>query len=279
MKDREMERREKMQEHFRFFHIRDAKDSPSDYHYHDVAHMVFLLSGCVTYVMEGKSYTLQAGDVLLIPKHRIHMLRSEQTIPCERIVLWLNETYLRSYDEQAELLRCFAQAQSRDFHLLRFSQERWQACRALLEQLEEAVQSEEYGHRLLADTLFLQLLLTVNQESLRERPAAERSACRSDAKIDEVIRYIPTHLQEDLSVETLSERFSMSRYYLMHRFKEVSGTTIHRYISQKRLLHADELIRSGVPVLKAAERAGFRDYSTFLRAYRTAFGVKPRENK
>ena len=49
------------------------------------------------------------------------------------------------------------------------------------------------------------------------------------------------------------------------------------YIRQKRLQQAAEQIRLGVPVLKAAGDAGFRDYSVFLRAFRGAFGKSPRQ--
>ena len=63
----------------------------------------------------------------------------------------------------------------------------------------------------------------------------------------------------------------------MHRFKEVTGYTLHQYISQKRLVWAGELIRSGMPVMKAAEQAGFSEYSTFLRAFRGTFHMSPRE--
>ena len=81
---------------------------------------------------------------------------------------------------------------------------------------------------------------------------------------------------EELTVEGLAREFFISRYYLMHRFKEMTGYTVHQYISEKRLLRAGELIRSGVPVLQAAEQTGFRDYSTFLRAFRRLFGASPR---
>ena len=46
---------------------------------------------------------------------------------------------------------------------------------------------------------------------------------------------------------------------------------------QKRLLRAGELIREGVPVMKAAEQAGFPEYSTFLRAFQSTFHVSPRQ--
>ena len=96
-------------------------------------------------------------------------------------------------------------------------------------------------------------------------------------KMEEVLKYITRHLEEDLSVDALAKQFYLSRYYLMHRFKAVTGYTIHQYVSQKRLLRAGELIRQGVPVMKAAEQAGFSDYSTFLRAFQNTFHMSPRE--
>ena len=98
-----------------------------------------------------------------------------------------------------------------------------------------------------------------------------------DPKVEEILKYIAAHLEENLTVDSLAKRFYLSRYYLMHRFKAVSGYTVHQYISQKRLLRAGELIRSGVPVMKAAEQAGFSEYSTFLRAFQNTFHMSPRE--
>ena len=95
--------------------------------------------------------------------------------------------------------------------------------------------------------------------------------------MEEILQYIAANLTEDLGVETLSLRFYLSRYYLMHRFKEVTGYTVHQYISQKRLLAAAELLRQGVSVTKAAEQAGFREYSTFLRSFRAMFHMTPKE--
>ena len=56
---------------------------------------------------------------------------------------------------------------------------------------------------------------------------------------------------------------------------ESSMTEEDSYVST--LMTSLELIRSGVPVMKAAEQAGFSEYSTFLRAFRGTFHMSPRE--
>ena len=107
----------------------------------------------------------------------------------------------------------------------------------------------------------------MNRDVLRSRTAQEeRDSYRVDPKMEEILRYILSHLEEDLTVETLSRQFFISRYYLMHRFKAVTGYTVHQYITQKRLLRAGELIRSGVPVMKAAEQAVQADLAALISA-------------
>lgn len=145
-----------------------------------------------------------------------------------------------------------------------------------IQRLEEALHSTEFGASRMADTLCQQLLIDVNRD-IRRDARIDAGSYQVDPKVEEILRYIAGHLEEDLTVDALAGRFYLSRYYLMHRFKAVTGCTIHQYISQKRLLRAGELIRSGIPVMKAAEQVGFSEYSTFLRAFRSTFHMNPRE--
>ena len=133
--------------------------------------------------------------------------------------------------------------------------------------------------RLLADTCVLQLMIALNRDLQAANALPDAAAYRFDPKMEEVTRFIREHLAEELTIERLAGTFFLSRFYLMHRFKDVYGCTVHQYIRQKRLQQAAEQIRLGVPVLKAAGDAGFRDYSVFLRAFRGAFGKSPRQWK
>ena len=78
----------------------------------------------------------------------------------------------------------------------------------------------------MADTLCQQLLIGVNRDILRDRTAQEETdSYRVDPKIEEILRYIAANLDADLTVSALAGRFYLSRYYLMHRFKAVTGST------------------------------------------------------
>ena len=233
----------------------------------------------VTYVVEGVTYFLQPWDLLLVGHDLIHRPIIDPAEPYERVVIWLGREWLERRSDPGEALdTCFDTTRERGFHLLRFDAERRLHYMQRIQQLEEALRGRSFGAARMADTLCQQMLIDVNRDVLRSRTAQEeRDSYRVDPKMEEVLRYILDHLGEELTVESLSKRFFISRYYLMHRFKAVTGYTVHQYISQKRLLRAGELIRAGVPVMKAAEQAGFEEYSTFLRAFRGTFHMSPRE--
>jgi AraC-like DNA-binding protein len=80
-----------------------------------------------------------------------------------------------------------------------------------------------------------------------------------------------------VEMDDLSSRFYLSRYYLMHTFKEQTGYSIGSYLSTKRLLLAKELILSGKPITDVCYECGFKNYSTFSRAYKKCFGESPRD--
>ncbi|MEG0779717.1 MAG: AraC family transcriptional regulator [Oscillospiraceae bacterium] len=265
-----------LNENFRLFHLKDSRAEKMDYHYHEFDKIVLMLRGKVTYVVEGVRYFLQPWDILLVPHNMIHVPLIDPSEPYERIVIWCSGDYLQRLSPPEEpLATCFETARARNFLLLREDKERWLHYMRLLGDLEESLCSREFGHALLTDSYFLQLLISINRDSQKNRTADEARRC--DPKMEEVLQYISSHLEEDLTVEALAGRFYLSRYYLMHRFKAVTGYTLHQYINQKRLLRAGELLRAGVPVMKAAETAGFREYSTFLRAFRGTFHASPRD--
>ena len=125
----------------------------------------------------------------------------------------------------------------------------------------------------MRDTLILQFFILINRIAAADPAAAPEH--RIDPTIRETLSYISENLSGDLSVETLAARVFLSRYHFMRLFKDQTGSTVHAYIRQKRLLYAARLIREGMPAGQAASACGFNDYSVFNRAFRSSFGIRP----
>lgn len=263
---------------FRLFHLKDQKKIDFEFHYHDFHKIIILLSGDVTYLVEGKSYILKPMDVLLVNHHAIHKPIIQTDRPYERIVIWLKNDFIeQQHHAQVDLSACFQYADERRFNLIRLDHMLQQQISTLLQQLESALISTDFGSSVLGDTYFLQLMVYLNRIFLQNDPTKKEQSCHYDEQMDQLLQYINQNLNADLSNEALADLFYLNKYHLMHKFKNTTGYTLHNYVQQKRLIHAASLIKSGVPITQAALDSGFSDYSTFLRAFRKMFHLSPKE--
>ena len=134
---------------------------------------------------------------------------------------------------------------------------------------------KDYGSDLLAQSALVELMVGLN------RAAAERGDARptgtSDQVVDAVLHYINEHYSEALTLDQLSEKFFISKYHLLRKFDAQVGTTVHRYILQKRLLNAKQLLAGGVPPNEVCQYCGFGDYANFYRAFRAEYNQTPRQ--
>lgn len=272
------ERRGYLNQDFRFFHLKDRREEQYEYHYHEFHKVVLLLSGKVTYMVEGKTYFLKPWDILLVNHHDIHRPVIDASEPYERIVLWISPEYLKKFGEDGDdLAACFSLAGERRLNLIRLGAELQERMRTLMAGLEDAVNGSEYGSRQLAESLLVQVLVYLNRILLGQPLQQGDDMLKYDPRIEGLLKYINENLRDELTIEQLAEKCFVNRFYLMHRFKEETGYTIYNYIMQKRLLMARGLMDQGMGAARAAEECGFREYSAFLRAFKKSFGVTPTE--
>ena len=93
-----------------------------------------------------------------------------------------------------------------------------------------------------------------------------------------VAEFIQEHLAEDISLATLAELVDLSLYHFARAFKLSFGVPPHRYHMARRMDRARSLLRgSALSVTQIGIQIGFRDTSSFTRAYRKFAGVAPSE--
>ena len=94
--------------------------------------------------------------------------------------------------------------------------------------------------------------------------------------IRNVIRYARTHLNEDLSLRNLAERFNINRTYLSTLFHQEMGTTLTDYINGLRIEYATELLRNNhFSIASVCVEVGFSDVSYFTRVFKKIMRQTP----
>jgi AraC-like DNA-binding protein/quercetin dioxygenase-like cupin family protein len=265
-----------LNEDFRFFHLRDKRDLEFELHYHDFNKIVIFLSGAVSYRIEGKVYKLRPWDVLFVSEGQLHQAVVSPEETYERIVIWVNTKFLLEHNADGNLLKCFELSSDTGNNLLRLDDDAVGGIKPTIFSLEKAMKDEGFGAKLLQNSLFIQLMIYLNRLFLGYSLDTTANDIEYDERIGKIIDYINSNLDKELSIDDLSSRFFISKYYLMHKFKKQTGYTVHNYILKKRLIKSARLIKKGTQVTETCSLCGFFDYSNFERAFRKEFGLSPK---
>lgn len=261
---------------YRLFHLTDLTAGDYKPHYHDFYKILLFLGGQVEYVVEGRSYPLKPGDIVLVSRGEIHCPHVGGQSPYERMILYLSPAFLQEYAAPDSLESCFLTARYRHSSVLRPEDQDRGRLMDLARRLERALdRTDEFAGTLYGRVLLLEFLIYLNRAVL-EGQAAYLHTGSMDYRVAGLLSYINGHLGEPLTIDHLARECCLSPYHMMRLFRRETGCTVGNYIAQKRLALADELIRTGrAGATRACFEAGFANYSTFLRAYKKNFGVTP----
>lgn len=271
------EKRGYLNSDFKLFHLLDEGNLNYDYHYHDFDKIIIFIQGSVTYRIEGCAYRLEPYDIILVSHNDIHRPDIASHVPYERIIVYLSPGFLNAYrSEIYDLSACFQKSKELHSHVLRIHSMEKSSLYHTLTNLEYACTHDGYAKDLYCQVVFLEFMIQLNRASLTNR-VQYLPPSTGDARILSIMDHINRHLTEDMTVDSIAESFFISRYHLMHLFKEETGYTLFDYITEKRLLLARERLRTGNSVTEVCFSCGFKNYSTFSRAYKNKFHISPSE--
>ena len=264
-----------LSEAYEVFYYSDTHFRSVGSHSHDYYELYFFEEGAVTMVIGENPYSLQSGDVIVIPPgidHRILLTDSEK--PYRRFVLWLTPAYLMALEKRSPdygyLLRRSAE-QGR--YVYRFDLPTFNALRTRLFTLLDEIHADRFARETAIDLSISDLLLYLGRTVYEQEQRRDRKEQLS--RYEAITQYVDEHLDEHLSLDTLARQFYLSKYYLVHLFRENTGLSVHQYILKKRLAACCDAMRGGAAVGEVCRQWGFGDYSAFYRAFRKEYGMSP----
>jgi AraC-like DNA-binding protein len=95
--------------------------------------------------------------------------------------------------------------------------------------------------------------------------------------VDEIDERIKRHDDEALTLQSLSKKLGYSEFHTTRRFKELSGIVLRDYIRLRKLAFAlIEVRNTKAGFLDIAVKYGFGSHEAFTRAFKTAYGITPK---
>lgn len=254
-------------ENYYFSKAIDRKYSESTQHYHPHYEIYYMKEGKCRYFIDERSYDVEQGDIVFIPKgiiHRANYLGQSHS----RLLINFTDEYLpdlvrEHLDESRYIYR---------------SREIQKFAEVLLLQIErEYTNPDEYTKASLkchtAELLFLMLRYPGNHEE----------AATGNELIDSVVKYIKQNYMSDVKLSAMAKMKSVSQEHLSRTFKSCVGFGFNEYVTLLRLSKAEEMIKNDPhkTISEIAYECGFNDGNYFSYKFKKMYGISPikaREN-
>ncbi len=206
----------------------------------------YVVSGKGIFEREGKTHQVRAGEIFVIPPYVETYYQADAQTPWQYI--WVGFTTEDSFEILKEpVLRCPGAGEIfKDM----------KRCKYL-----------ENGRSAFLSAKLWELLSILMEQSEREI-----------SYVDKALHYIHSEYMNEITVHGLADRLNLDRSYFSTLFKETTGVSPMQYLIRLRMEKAVELmIQYGEAISTAGASVGYPDLYHFSKAFKTYYGVSPRE--
>lgn len=270
-------------------------------HFHHSIELMLVMSGTVSVSVEGELYPMREGDISIVQPGRMHRtLIHTPDKQYVRYVLHLSPSFIHDLLRRQQLdeaafdylfrncvLHCnrestlFASSLMERLHTIdcknRASVHSTDGPAGDLPMIQKYSPNSSYvlPQYAYAECLVQELLLYF---AMYESSATRQTVPVTNPLVEKTVQYINEHFREPkLSLQQIAQALFVSQGYLCRMFKKYTGGSVYNFIIQKRLAESQLLLRSGQGVLDTCIQCGFSDYSSYLKAFRAAYNMTPRE--
>ena len=246
-----------------------------NYHYHDCYELYYLYSGERYYFIKDKTYHVKSGSLVLVNAYDIHATTNSAAYGYSRMLINFKKEYLACFREalgDIDPLFCF----KKDIHIISLPAAGKQHVESVLQLMMEQYSSRSDEQDLILKTSLLQLLLLANRYKVQQEQTTTQYLNSTHKTISQITGYINNNYFEDITLESISNRFYISPYYFSRVFKQVTGFTFIEYLNGVRIKESQKLLcNTDMHISDIAEAVGYKSTTHFGRLFRKANGISP----
>ncbi len=231
-------------------------------HCHNLFEIYFITEGQCRYFIDGISFSLHAGDLMLIPAGVIHNSEYSESVHSRLLINCDSEMIPPEVREDISHL----------LYLYR-NPEIISDIRGLFRKIgEEYSRGDELSYGILGCyTRMLFYLLLRNADSRYKIEGGNNM-------VSAVINAMKNELPSDITLKGMAKRFSVSEEHLSRLFKRETGTGFCNYLTVLRMRKAKELLlhSSECRITEIAHVCGYSDSNYFSSQFKKHYGASPK---
>ena len=193
----------------------------------------------VEYLVGANRYRLLAGDLILVAPGVSHkpILPEDMQYAYERDILWVSAELMERIKEMFPNSVVFGVD---GFSLLRTKGTDWNYIGDYFSDGLREFEQGQLGYEESSTAIAMLILTHICRAALSGE--ASHSQAEQPNLTTLLIEYIENHLSESMTLDSIAAHFYISRSAVNKLFREGMDTSFHRFLTQRRLIHAKQLI-------------------------------------
>ncbi len=243
---------------------------PRVMHKHDERfELMFIRSGKGIYNIDGRSYVVKSGDILLFNASVLHDECPEASD--DLLIFSCGVEQLKVDGLPLNVLTPRSQTA-----VMPAGNYYHEICQ-LFEQMWSHVSNKRLYSTEIGDSLLSVLLLLCRNIWIESKPQQENASVLLGQRVKD---YIDNHYKEDISLSSITAAMNMNQFYLAHVFKAYSGYSPKQYQTRRRIGEAQNLLLStDLGVIDVASAVGYDNVNNFHRIFHNLVGIPPARYK
>ena len=245
---------------------RNTFNSVLCYRYNHIIH--FVLNGKGTFIRDGKTYHLSAGQAFLITPQNLVKYGAEENTNWTYCWLAFSGTDVEKIFSQCGLTNKVA--------VFSFLQEDIAPLVDYLKIIKNGQPENEHAFTLAVNSMAFSVLSNCAKKLNSER-VSPRTV--SSSIIDTALMYMKTNLHRPITISSLCKELCISRTYFSTLFEQTMKISPYAYLQDMRIKRASELLltNKNLRVYEIAEMVGFASTAQFCKAFKKITGASPTE--
>ncbi len=228
-------------------------------HSHDFYEIYIFIEGDTDYIVEGTRYNLEKYDAILLSPNEMHRPFHKSIKPYKRMIFSLSADFFE-INNCSHLLKAFNNREFGTQNKISSKVLKSSGCLDAINRWLKYTDNGRLSDSVISKAIIIEILYLLNNTDILFEESSSNDLTR------QVISYINNNYTEKISLDELSAKFYVSKYYLCHMFKNSTGYTITEFINNKRIMHTQALCKEGMTISAACVNAGFSNYSSFYAA-------------
>lgn len=149
--------------------------------------------------------------------------------------------------------------------------------RPIVQEIKECLENSGDALRTLhIKMLNAKLVHTFFSDLSKQEPGAVCDQVTSGGELERALLLVNEHITGDFpGIKQLAEACNLSPRTFINRFKSVFHTSPHNYYKKAKMEYACTELKRGIPVKSVAHRAGYKNTTSFCRAFKQVYGKSP----